>query len=248
MFFGLNKKSKPNNCSCTLFTSAIILAGGSGTRFGNKIAKQHMTINNVPVIVRSIMAFENNKFINEIIVVAKEDDVSIYQKYIKDYNLTKVSKVIIGGDTRQESVFNGLNALSPKSKYVAIHDGARCLISNETISSVIKAAYRHKAAIAANKATDTIKVADCNGNIDTKINLDRNFVWHAQTPQAFKTSLITACAYSAKKDKFIATDDSSLLERLGYKVKLVECDKNNIKVTYPLDLEISKVLLENNDK
>ena len=169
-------------------------------------------------------------------------EVEYYEGLCKSYGIKKVSAVVAGGNTRQESVLNGLRAVNDKSKYVAIADGARCLITPEQITSVCYAAYKYGAATAAHKSTDTVKIADSKGFIDNTI--DRNTVWLAQTPQVFKTKLYRAAAYTALKKDFEATDDNMLVEYAKHPVRLVECGAENIKVTTVDDMIIAKAVLE----
>ena len=227
------------------FTSAIIAAAGSGTRMNCESGKtkQLLTLCGLPIIVRTLKAFEESEKINEIIVVAREDELSVYTEYKEKYKLTKISAVISGGETRQESVLRGFEAISDKSEFVAIHDGARCLITPDKIDSVLAETYRTGAATAATRATDTVKRANSKNYITE--TLERSELWLAQTPQCFKTELYRAAAYIAKEENFTATDDNALAEHIGYDVKLVDCGSENIKITTPCDLAIAEVILRN---
>lgn len=226
------------------YTGAVIVTAGNGTRFDAFGAgtKQMALLRSVPVVVRTIAAFEECDCIDEIVIVAKSDEIQEYERFIKEYNFRKIIAVIEGGATRQISSLNGFEALSPKCEYVAIHDGARCLITPEMIIKVACAAYDSGAAAAATRARDTIKYADENGNIESTI--DRNFVWMVQTPQIFGANIYRASAYMAKKDGAEVTDDCMLAERLGFKIKLVDCGCENIKITYPEDMYIAQSILE----
>ena len=225
------------------FTSAIIAAAGCGSRMCDESGKtkQLMELCGIPVIVHTLRAFEKCEQINEIIVVARRDEVEIYEKYKSDYGFSKISAVVVGGDTRQESVLRGFEAISDKSDFVAIHDGARCLTTSEMIDAVLFEAFRKGAATAATKATDTVKRADGKGFISETI--EREGLWLAQTPQVFKTELYRAAAYVSKEDGFAATDDNSLAEHVGFQVKLVDCGSENIKITTAVDLSIAEVIL-----
>lgn len=227
------------------FTSAIIAAAGSGTRMGceSGITKQQLTLCGMPIIVRTLKAFEGSEYINEIIVVAREDEIPLYEKYKADYTLTKITAVVSGGETRQDSVLRGFEAISDKSDFVAIHDGARCLITADKINSVLAEAFRCGAATAATHVTDTVKRANSKNYITETI--DRRELWLAQTPQIFKTELYRAAAYVAKDEGFIATDDNALAEHVGFDVKLVDCGTDNIKITTQADLAIAEVILRN---
>ncbi|MBE6611083.1 MAG: 2-C-methyl-D-erythritol 4-phosphate cytidylyltransferase [Ruminococcaceae bacterium] len=230
------------------FTSAIIAAAGRGTRMCDEsgTTKQMMELCGLPVIVRTLKAFEESALINEIIVVALAEEIEIYDRYRSEYGLTKISAIVPGGDTRQESVLCGFEAISDKSDFVAIHDGARCLITPEMIDKVLNEAFRKGAATAAVKASDTVKRADIKGFITETINRDE--LWLAQTPQIFKTEVYRAAAYVAKEEGFAATDDNMLAEHVGFQVKLVDCGTDNIKITTPADLAIAEVILRRRTK
>ncbi len=225
-------------------TSAIIVAAGSSSRMGETggVTKQHMELLGIPVVVRSLLAFERCELISETVVVARADELAMYDEYKLKYGLTKLSAVVPGGETRQASVLRGFEAISPKADFVAIHDGARCLVTPEIIEQVCLAAYRNRAATAATAVRDTVKLADKHGFIDSTV--DRELVWLAQTPQVFYTPLYRAAAYNAVEEDFVATDDNSLVERIQNPVKLVECGRQNIKITTPDDLQTAAQILE----
>ncbi len=224
------------------FTSAIIAAGGSSTRFDGTLTKQMTSVCGIPVIVHTLLAFETSECIHEIIVAAKRSEIEFYRELCNNYNITKLSAVVTGGDSRQESVLNGFDAISSKSKYVAISDGVRCLVTPEQINSVCRAAYKYGAATAAHRSTDTVKISDKKGFIDS--TADRKSVWLAQTPQVFKTKLYRAAAYTAMKDGYEVTDDNMLVEYVRHQIKLVECGSTNIKITTQEDMAIAKGVLE----
>ena len=224
------------------FTTAIIAAGGSSLRFDGALTKQMTPVCGVPLIVHTLLAFEKTECIHKIVVCAKRSEIEYYESLCRSYGITKVSAVVAGGNTRQESVMNGLKAINDKSKYVAIADGARCLITPEQITSVCLAAYKYGAATAAHKSTDTVKIADSKGFIDHTV--DRNTVWLAQTPQVFKTKLYRAAAYTAMKKEYEATDDNMLVEYVKHPIRLVECGAENIKVTTTDDMIIAKSVIE----
>jgi 2-C-methyl-D-erythritol 4-phosphate cytidylyltransferase len=174
------------------------------------------------------------------------NEIPEWQRLCKEHSISKVTKIVQGGYTRQESVLCGLDAVSKKSKYVAIGDGARCLITPEQIKSVCRAAYKYKAATAAHKCTDTVKIANKNGFIES--TADRDTVWLAQTPQAFKTKLYRAAAYTALKKGTQVTDDNSLVENVGHPIRLVECGAQNIKITTREDIAIADGVLADRER
>lgn len=226
----------------THFTSAVILAGGVGSRMGTDIPKQHLLISGKETVVHSMLAFEKSELINEIIVVCRDGEQELYDKYKKKYDIKKLTRITPGGKTRSESSLRGFEAADERCRYVAIHDAARCLITSEDIKNVLEAAYKHGAAIAATKSVDTLKLADESGFIAE--TLDREHIYSAQTPQVFLKEIYMSAAYSAKKDGVEATDDSSLVERLGFKVRLVQVTHANLKVTTPDDIAIAENILD----
>lgn len=223
-------------------TSAIILCAGSSTRFSSKNENKQMAeIKGVPVIVRTISAFENSESIFEIILVTRKEDTEEYKKLVCANGFKKVSCIVVGGETRQSSALKGFKHVSDKAKFVAIHDGARCLVTPEIINRVIKEADVHKAATAASRVTDTVKIADKDGFISKTI--DRQYVWNVQTPQVFETKLYRVCAYNGKENGVDATDDCMLAESAGFKVKLVDTGKDNIKITVKEDVRLAEHIL-----
>ena len=223
------------------FTTAIIAAAGMSTRFGGSTTKQRTELCQKPVLYHTLRAYEKADCIHEIILVAKKDEIPVWEKLCRDYGFFKVKAIIEGGATRQESVLGGFESIDKRAKFVAIADGARCLITPEQITSVCRAAYKYRAATAAHRSTDTVKIADSRGFID--YTTDRNSVWLAQTPQVFQVNLYRVAAYTALKRSFEATDDNSLAEQLKHPVRLVECGANNIKITTREDLPIAEAIL-----
>ena len=222
--------------------TAIIAAGGSGSRMGSAVTKQLIELDGMPVVARSIAAFEKCPCIKDIVIVARSDEKDIYKNFIKKYSFKKIRAVVSGGKTRQESVLNGFKAISSKCDFVAIHDGARCLITPDDIKKVLYEARCHDAASAAVPAKDTVKITDSKGFVIS--TPDRSKVWYAQTPQIFRADLYRAAAFYALKQNFEATDDNSLAEHLGAKVKMVDCGYRNIKITTPEDISIAEALLK----
>lgn len=224
----------------TAFVSAVILAGGCGSRVGAGVTKQQIPLCGKPLVVHSILAFERCSVVREIVVVAREDEIPLYEAWKKEYALTKLTRVVAGGATRQDSAKNGFDSIHEKADYVMIHDGARALVTPKMITDVLTEAVLHGAAIAATRATDTVKYAE-HGRVEQ--TLDRDFVWLAQTPQAFRDELYRAAIYTARNNGFSATDDASLVEEIGYPVYLVDCGNENFKVTYQSDIERAERLL-----
>lgn len=228
-------------------TTAIIVASGNSTRMGEGISKQMLLLDNIPVVARAIMAFDACECISEIIVVAREDEFYLYREFQKLYKFKKFVRLVSGGKTRQESVRNGFLAVSKQTRFVAIHDGARCLITPEQIESVCREAYKHDCATAATRAVDSVKVS--NGkNLYIDSSADRNHIWLAQTPQVFKHEIYALALKKAEADHLAVTDDNSLVENLGASIKLVECGRNNLKITTPDDIPVALAILKSREK
>lgn len=224
------------------FNSAIILAAGSGRRFSDDTAKQFVHVAGESVLIRSAKAFENSELISEIIVVTRRADIEGCRNMLKENGITKVTRVVAGGDTRQKSAKNGFDAVNPACEFVAIHDAARCLVTPEMIEAALESAYVHGACACATKATDTIKKTDGANSITETVN--RENAWLVQTPQIFMADMYRAASYMGEKDNIEATDDCALCERLGFKVKLVDVGKTNMKITYPEDIIIAEAILK----
>jgi len=224
------------------FTSAVILAAGSGERFGNLYGrKQFVPLCSVPALVHTLRAFEESEYITEIVVVTREEDVRRCEEYRSEYGFEKVTKILAGGADRQASARRGLDAVSDEAEFIALHDGARCLVTGQIIADTVRAAYAHGAAVAAEPSTDSVKRV--NGAGDVEESLSRDTIWLAKTPQVFLANMYRAAVYLAEKDGVRATDDSALVERLGFKVRMVDCGRENIKLTVPMDAVIAEAIL-----
>ena len=228
------------------FTSAIIAAAGLSERFGGETTKQMTELCGVPVLVHTVQAYQNAECIHEIVIVAKRNEIPTWERLCQQYGFDKVTAIVAGGHTRQASVMNGLDAIDSHAKFVAIADGARCLTTEDQITAVCRAAYKYKAATAAHRSTDTVKIADDKGFIGS--TADRNTVWLAQTPQVFRTKLYRAAAYTAFKKGFEGTDDNSLVEFINHPIRLIECGSQNIKITVREDLCVAEAILRDRKK
>jgi 2-C-methyl-D-erythritol 4-phosphate cytidylyltransferase len=214
---------------------------------GEGISKQMLLLDNIPVVARAIMAFDACECISEIIVVAREDEFYLYREFQKLYKFKKFVRLVSGGKTRQESVRNGFLAVSKQTRFVAIHDGARCLITPEQIESVCREAYKHDCATAATRAVDSVKVSS-GKNLFIDSSANRNHIWLAQTPQVFKHEIYALALKKAEADHLVVTDDNSLVENLGASIKLVECGRNNLKITTPDDIPVALAILKSREK
>jgi 2-C-methyl-D-erythritol 4-phosphate cytidylyltransferase len=222
--------------------SVIIPAAGQSSRMGGTVSKQFMKLGDHPVLVHTLLTFQTLVQITEIIVVCRTNELVKCQELLKQYSLDKIKAVIPGGTTRQESVYNGICQVSEDSKIIVVHDGARPFVTHDIICQCIEAAKFYGAACAAVKVKDTIKTASMNEFVQE--TLDRSLLWSIQTPQAFDTELLKHAYENAIQTGFLGTDDCMLVEKLGHKVKLVESDYENIKITTPVDFIVGDSILK----
>ncbi len=220
------------------YCGAVIVAAGTASRMGG-IDKVMAELDGQPMILRTVKTFQTCDAIREIVIVTREDLIMPITKLCA--GMEKVTAVVVGGSSRQESVERGLNALSNKVKLVAVQDGARPLITHAVIDRTVRAAHTYSAAAPGIPVKDTIK-AVVGGLV--KETPDRKTLQAVQTPQVFDLALLKGALKKAKEDNAEVTDDCSAVERLGMSIKMVEGDERNIKVTTPLDLAIAKLLLE----
>ena len=217
---------------------AVIVAAGSASRMGG-IDKVMAPLGGEPMILRTVRAFQNYDAIASIVVVTREDLIRPISELCRD--MDKVVTIVAGGDSRQESVHLGLNALPRGMKLAAVHDGARPLITWQVIDRVVRAANTYGAAAPAVPVKDTIKVVQGGLVLETP---DRATLQAVQTPQVFDFDLLRGALKKAEEDGAQVTDDCSAVERTGMKIKIVEGDERNLKVTTPMDLKIAELLLE----
>ncbi len=221
-------------------TSVIIPAAGFGERMGAAIGKQFLSLAGKPIIVHTIEQFQRSAAIDEIVIAAREESFATLRTIIDGFGLTKVRPLVKGGVRRQDSVANALAALDTGCDIVLVHDAVRPFISQETIAQAVDAARFFGAAIVAVRAKDTIKQAGTDGRVER--TLDRSFLWNVQTPQAFQLSVLRDAYARAASDGVAATDDSSLVERIGIAPVIVEGSYDNIKITTPEDLLLGELL------
>ncbi len=222
--------------------SAIIVAAGSSTRMGKPISKQLIKLNGTEVIVHTLKAFEASASIDEIILVCREQDIEIIKDLAKSNGITKPLKLTKGGATRQESVKNGVMLVSDTAKYIAIHDGARPLISPADIDSVVNNATKYKSSALGVPVKDTIKVIDENGIITATPN--RSNLIAIYTPQVFNLELYKNAMDKARQDGKDYTDDCQLVEALGESVYVTIGSPTNIKLTTPEDIIVAESFLK----
>ncbi len=220
--------------------TAIVLSGGTGKRMNSDIPKQYMMLKDKPVLAHSLLAFEKSPVDDVVIVCGAGDEEYIIKEFVEKYGLTKVSAVCAGGAERFNSVYNGLKACKD-TDYVLIHDGARPYVTDEIIKRNIEEVQKYKAVVTSVKATDTVKIADDDGFVVS--TPERKSVYFMQTPQTFEYSLALD-SYSKLIEELNndvevqVTDDAQVVEMYSdTKVKLIEGDYSNIKITVPKDLQ-----------
>lgn len=217
---------------------AVIVAAGSASRMGG-IDKVMAPLKGEPMIVHTVRAFESCDAVKEIVIVTREDLIAPIMELCRAF--PKVQAVVAGGSSRQQSVWQGLRALSQQVELAAIQDGARPLVSWQLIDRVVRAANSYAAAIPAIPVKDTIKIAP-DGLVES--TPDRSKLRAVQTPQVFDIDLLRTALSHAEQTGAEVTDDCSAVELLGMKVKVVDGDERNLKVTTPFDLKIAEMLME----
>jgi 2-C-methyl-D-erythritol 4-phosphate cytidylyltransferase len=221
--------------------SAIIVAAGRGTRMGASGDKLFLEVAGKPVIAHTWQRFNNAACIDEVIVVVRDRMQSTYAELATFYKFTKKHRIVAGGAERQDSVWNGLEALSSETEVVAIQDAARPCTTEELIAATVEAAREMGAAVAAKPVTDTIKESADGDTISR--TADRSKLWAVQTPQTFRVEVIRMAISAARAKGLVLTDDTAACELIGQRVKLVSSVSPNPKVTVPGDLAFVEVLL-----
>jgi 2-C-methyl-D-erythritol 4-phosphate cytidylyltransferase len=227
--------------------TVIIPAAGLGTRMagpatGKTPAKQFTEINGVPVLIHTLRKFAEAREVTEVVIALRKAEADNFAPRLQQERLSKPVRIVEGGEHRQESVANALNSVSGSADdLILVHDGVRPFVDQETISSVIEAAARTGAAIAAVPAVDTIKQVDrtAAGAI-VNATIPREHIVLVQTPQGFKASILKQAFEEALRDGFTGTDESSVVERMGHPVAVVMGSPRNIKITTPGDLELAE--------
>jgi 2-C-methyl-D-erythritol 4-phosphate cytidylyltransferase len=219
---------------------AVVPAGGTGTRMGGTVPKQFLELDGKPILYYTLKTLQDCGIITELILVVPEKE---YDNACTDW-LGKpeiVTKVVVGGEKRQDSVYNGFCELSPQTEIVLVHDGVRPFLSHQMIQESVDAAREYGAAITAIPVNDTIKKVDVSGLVSKTV--DREGLWRVQTPQVFRYELLEEAFKKANSNKFYGTDEGTLIEHLGKPVKVVEGSEQNIKITRPEDLRLSEIFI-----
>lgn len=228
------KTEQRNTCS------AVIVAAGSAQRMGAD--KVMLELGCMPVLARTLLAFQNCDAIDEIIVVTRMDKVEEVASLCKKYGVTKAGKVIRGGKTRMESALAGVSEVRSNAKLIAIHDGARPFVTDEVIRRTVDAAAAYMSAVPVIRSTDTLKAIDEDGLITGSV--DREHTVRVQTPQIFNADLIKGALTKAVSDGLTLTDDCSAIEIMGIKTHTVDGDEDNIKLTTPRDIQLGELILK----
>lgn len=214
----------------------VIPASGSGIRFGGRVPKQFLKVNGREIISYTIKKFESIEFIKGIIIAAKPEYFSLLSEIADKYRFKKIICFVSGGETRMESVYNGLSALNcRKTDIIAVHDAVRPFISKALIMNLFKFCAKHGSVIPALPVPDTVKEIKMKNVVNR--TLSRESLMLAQTPQVFKYGEMLKSYEKAMKDNFIGTDESSILEYAGNKVRIIEGEKRNIKITTKEDIK-----------
>ena len=235
-----SRAAKPQVDPCC---SCVIVAAGSSSRMGED--KMKLELGGIPVIARTLDAIEACPGIHEIVLVTHADNIVEMAKLCRDYGIMKATKIIVGGDTRTESVLAGLYEISTGAKLVAIHDGARPLVTTELVEETIAAAREHLAAAPAVPLRDTIKHVNSYSEADS--TPPRAEFVSVQTPQVFEVDLIKAALVNAQEKNLVLTDDCSAVEVIGVKPLMTCGSEENIKITTPLDIKIAEAILAARD-
>lgn len=215
--------------------TAIIVAGGKGKRMRSKVNKLFLLLNKEPIIYHTIKKFQKSKNVDKIILVINPDDRKKFESVVKKSKFSKVRKIVDGGMERQDSAYNGIKAIGKANDddIILIHNASNPFVDDSIIDDSINAAKKYGAAVAGFPAKDTIKAVE-DGIV--RQTIDRRLLWQAQTPQAMKYFLAKKAFEKAQRDNFQGTDDVSLVERMHGQVKMVHCDRSNIKITDQHDL------------
>lgn len=223
------------------FVSAVIPAAGASSRM-NGLDKQFEELDEAPVIVYTLRALAMSDWIDELIIVARQEDIPDMLALVRAWGIPKVRSVVAGGETRQQSVARGLDAVSERASYIAVHDGARPLVTQQVIADTVIDAFRYGAAAAAVPVVDTIKIADADRMISQ--TPDRNRLFAVQTPQVFSLARYREASERARESGRDYTDDCQMLEAAGQRVYLSNGDYANLKITTPVDLLAARAITQ----
>ena len=224
------------------FVSVIIPAAGGGTRMGKSINKQYLKVGKKSILTHTLMAFDQCPFVDEIIVVIAKNEEKLFRSTVrKEYRIKKPVKLVTGGRTRQESVYNAVKKVDERCTIIAVHDGARPAISTREIVKTIDGAKRYGCCVLGVPVKETVKKINEDGFIAETI--ERELLYNIRTPQAFRKDILVKAHENAIKKGIEGTDDSYLVEMDGGEVKIIKGSYNNIKSTTPEDLIYAQEIL-----
>ncbi|MEI7590584.1 MAG: 2-C-methyl-D-erythritol 4-phosphate cytidylyltransferase [Deltaproteobacteria bacterium] len=224
-------------------TTAIVLSAGAGKRMETTKAKQYLLLGDMLIVAHSLCVFQKTKVIDEIILVTAKDDIETATiEIVHHYNISKCNRIIAGGKERQDSVKNALAIISDDTDVILIHDGVRPFVSEKMINDCVKVAQEFGGSVVGVPLKDTLKHTDESGFV--KETPERSAFWIAQTPQAFRKDIISIAYETAYLNGYYGTDDASLVERIGKKVKMVLGAYDNIKITTPEDMLCAEMILK----
>lgn len=223
--------------------TVLIPAAGSGSRIGGTVYKQFLELSGKPILLHTLERFQDCDAVDEIIIAARHDTLSEVESIVVKGHITKVRGTVVGGEHRQDSVFNALLKVQACSDdIILVHDAVRPFVTDAKIKEVIQACRQHQAAALAVQVKDTVKRGDEHGF--SQETLDRRHLWLVQTPQAFRYDVLLNAYRHAYAEDYYAADDATLVERIGVKVKLVEGSCENIKITMAGDLELAEAIVK----
>lgn len=225
--------------------TVLIPAAGSGRRLGGRTPKQFLPLGGIPMLARTLLIFEHEPLVDEVVVAAAPDQVEATWDLVRRHGCHKVTRVVEGGEERQDSVRRALAAVASRPRIVAVHDAARPLLPSDRLRGILLAAAEQQALVMAVPVTDTVKRAAASGGglpVVTE-TLPRAELWAAQTPQVFSAHLLSRALEQANLDGFRGTDDAAVVERLGVQVAIFPGAPDNIKVTRPEDFTAAEALL-----
>lgn len=222
--------------------TALITAAGMGRRMGKTVAKQFLSLGDKPLLAHTLLVFQHSEDIDEIIPILSQEDIeNCLRDVIERYHISKVKTLVVGGKERQDSVANGLKKLEKDTSVVLVHDGVRPFVTLEMIKETVDLARKGECVVVGVPVKDTIKEVDNAGVIHH--TLDRNRLWAIQTPQVFPFTVLKRAYEESYKQKIYGTDEATLVERSGGKVRVIMGSYENIKITTPEDLVLAEEIL-----
>jgi 2-C-methyl-D-erythritol 4-phosphate cytidylyltransferase len=222
--------------------TALIIAAGMGRRMGKAVAKQFLPLGDKPLLAHTLLVFQRSAEIDEIIPILSQEDIeNCLRNVIERYHISKVKTLVVGGKERQDSVANGLQKLEKDTSVVLVHDGVRPFVTTEMIKETVDLAKKGECVVVGVPIKDTIKEVDEAGII--RHTLERSRLWAIQTPQVFPLNILKRAYEESYKHKVYGTDEATLVERAGGKVRVIMGSYENIKITTPEDLVLAEEIL-----